>query len=157
MRPADAFQQPRRGRTLRWWVGGFLVTAVVATLVARSAFMVGTTQIAVVTQFGRIVRGPLTEAGLHPKRPWQSVARVDGRVRLAVFEAREMLTRAHEPLVVQPYLCWQVAPEHVERYLAATAGGADVEARLRDVLFSALDEAVASPTHYLENPTSLFS
>jgi len=144
MRATDAFQRKRRCRTVRWWLGGLGAIAVAAVIGARSFFVVDTSQIAVVTGFGRIVRGPITEAGPYFKRPWHCVRRADGRVRLITLEPRRMLTAAAEPLVVQPYLCWRIAPELVERFWAATADGANVERVLWDLLWSALDEAVAS-------------
>lgn len=144
MRAMDAFQQMPRRRTVRWWLGGLGVIAVTAMIGARSFFVVDASEIAVVTRSGRIVRGPITEAGPYSKRPWHCVRRADGRVRLITLESRRMLTAAAEPLLVQPYLCWRIAPERVERFWAATADGANMERVLRDVLWSALDEAVAS-------------
>ena len=135
-------RHPRRA--LKEWVAVLAATLLAAVIGMRCLVLVGDSGMVVVTQFGRIVRGPITEAGLHTKRPWQSVARVEGRVRLVEFEPRAMLTGNHEPIVVQPYLCWRVVPEHVERFLAATADGTDVEDMLRDVVSGALDDAVAS-------------
>jgi len=105
------------------------------------------TQAALVLSFGRTARGPIVEAGLHLKRPWQSVRKFDRRLQLLMLGPREKLTGDHEPVVVQPYACWRIAPEAVELYLRSVVDRADAEDSLTDLIWSALDRELS--THAL--------
>jgi len=126
-----------------WWVG-LVLAGSVSAVGMRSIYTVGATEAAVLTQFGRVAGTPVMQAGLHFKRPWQTVRVFDRRVRLLTFAPRERLTADHEPVVVMPYACWRVDMQGLERYLAATAGDRDVQGRLRELIWDALDAAIAS-------------
>jgi len=105
------------------------------------------TQTALVLSFGRTARGPILEAGLHLKQPWQTVRQFDRRMRLLVIEPREKLTSDHEPVVVQPYACWRIATPELERYLRSVVDRADAETALTDLIWSAVDRELS--THAL--------
>ena len=70
------------------------------------------TEYAVVTSFGRIVavHGVVPgTAGLHYKGPWQSVLRVDHRLRAFDPPPREVITGDKRNLEVASYLIYRVA------------------------------------------------
>jgi len=131
------------------WGRRLALLALIAALVLvglRSVFVVGETQVALVHSFGRTCRPPLTQAGLSFKWPWQNVQQVDSRVRHVVFEPREKLTRDHEPVVVQPYVCWKVAPDAAERFVRSATDDSATEALLADLVWCVLDrELVGRP------------
>ncbi len=76
---------------LRWTIPVLLLAAVAGVILA-SFVVVDETEFAVVTSFGRIeaVYGDQpSEAGLHPKAPWQIAIKIDRRVpRLRPAAAR---------------------------------------------------------------------
>lgn len=142
--------RPKKGRICRriLLLALFLAAVVIAVgLCWRSCFVVDETQVALVLSFGRQVRGPITEAGVHLKRPWQTVRQFDRRLQLLEFEPREKLVYDHEPVVVQPFACWRIAPEGVERYLKSVENRTGAESLLTDMIWSALDHELS--THAL--------
>lgn len=117
--------------------------AVPALVCWQSVFTVDETEVALVRSFGRPCRPPLTQAGLSFKWPWQKVQQLDRRVRHVVFEPREKLTRDHEPVVVQPYVCWKVAPDAAERFVRSATDDAAAEVLLADLVWCVLDRELA--------------
>ena len=59
---------------------GAAVVIVLAIIVGTSFFVVSETQQVVITQFGRPVGQPITEAGLHFKLPWQTANFFEKRI-----------------------------------------------------------------------------
>jgi len=128
------------------WRPVLVLLALIAALVVvglRSMFVVDETQVALVASFGRTCRPALTQAGLSFKWPWQKVRQADRRVRHVVFEPREKLTRDHEPVVVQPYVCWKVASDIAERFIRSAGDDAAAEVLLVDLVWSVLDRELA--------------
>lgn len=124
-----------------------LATAVIAvSLCWRSVFVVDETQTAMVLSFGRTSSEPIVEAGLHFKRPWQTVHTFDRRLQLLVLEPRQIGTGDHEPVVVQPYACWRIAPKATARFLQSALDRKRAETALADVIWNALDREFAKRT-----------
>jgi len=146
--PGHTYQPNGRWITRRIFLAFvLLVIAVIAAGICwQSVFVVDETQTALLLSFGRPVNETLVEAGLHLKRPWQTVHKFDCRVQLLVLEPRQLLTSDHEPVVVQPYACWRIAPERTNRYLQSALNRSSAEAFLADVIWSNLDREFAKRT-----------
>jgi membrane protease subunit HflC len=97
----------------------------------------------VVTSFGRIVAvhgvAPGT-AGLHFKWPWESVSRVDQRLRAFDPPPREVITGDKRNLEVAPYLVYRVADP--VQYLRGSGSLEQAEARLSERVSAALSDAL---------------
>jgi modulator of FtsH protease HflC len=80
------------------------------------AFQVRTTEVAVVTTFGRATH-PITEAGLYFKwpPPIQRVYKFDQRIQSSEFENkfREELTADNNPLLTAVYIGWRISQPDV--------------------------------------------
>lgn len=137
---------PRDGRISKrmlWLVLLLMGMVVVVALCWHSVFIVDETQSALLLSFGRQVREPIVEAGLYVKRPWQKVHIFDRRSRLLVLEPRPMITCNHEHVVIQPYTCWRVAAEGLDRYLKSAVDRTGAEAVLADLIWGSLDRELA--------------
>jgi len=93
---------------LRWVAAILLLLALPTTVI-----FVDETEHVVVERLGRIVavydRGP--DRGLHFKAPWpiDTVRRFDRRLRLFTPPGREVFTRDRKNLIVEAFVCWQIA------------------------------------------------
>ncbi len=129
-------------RRLGWvWICGGLVLA--ALLAARCTVAVDETEYAVVTSFGKVVAVLGVEpgsAGLHRKMPWQSVIRVDRRLRAFDPPPREMITGDRRNLEVASYVIYQVADP--ERFVRGAGSLDQAEARLSERVAAALSDAI---------------
>src|SRR3954466_13433868 len=94
------------------WLGWAMALACLGLLGWSSLVAVDETEYAVVTSFGRVVAvyglEPST-SGLHWKRPWQSVVRVDRRVRGFDPPAREVITGDKRNLEIASFVVYRVA------------------------------------------------
>src|SRR6266446_9497291 len=108
-----------------------LAILIVFVLVALlSAFAVDRTELAYVTQFGRLVAvyDGAKDAGLHWRWPWpvQSVQRLDRRLQVFDLPEIELLTRddkgetIDKTITVDAYVCWRIDGEDgVSRFIRA--------------------------------------
>lgn len=93
---------------LRWIAGGLLLLALPTMVV-----FVDETEHVLVERLGRIVavydRAP--DRGLHFKAPWpiDTVRRFDRRLQLFTPPGREVFTRDRKNLIVEAFVCWQIA------------------------------------------------
>jgi len=102
------------------------------------AFQVRTTEVAVVTTFGKATH-PINEPGLYFKwpPPIQRVYRFDQRIQSSEFENkfREDLTADNNPLLTSVYIGWRISQPDV--FLQRFPNGIpEVESRLADLLSS---------------------
>jgi len=102
------------------------------------AFQVRTTEVAVVTTFGRATH-PITEAGLYFKwpPPIQRVYKFDQRIQSSEFENkfREDLTADSNPLLTSVYIGWRISQPDV--FLQKFPNGiSEVEPQLANLLSS---------------------
>ena len=110
-------------------------------LIWSALFTIRETEFVLVTQFGRPVR-TVTDAGLHIKWPFQNARYFDRRLRVYNPRPSEFLTRDKKNLVIENYVCWQIAdPEMFARKVITEA---NAEARLHDVIWSGLSAALGS-------------
>lgn len=122
---------------------GLVGCALLLILPLRCAVVVDETEYVLVTEFGRVVaiygddRG---ETGLQWRRPWQSVAAIDRRLRVFDPPPREVITGDKRNLEVASYVVWRVADPG--RFLRAAASLDVAEARLSERLSAALSNAI---------------
>jgi membrane protease subunit HflC len=117
--------------------------AAIVGLAVSSVVVVDETEFAVVTSFGRIaaVHGVGTsEAGLHPKAPWQHAIKIDRRFRVFDPPPREVMTGDKRNLEVAPYVVWRVADPVV--FLRGSGGLELAEARLNERVSAGLSDAI---------------
>jgi modulator of FtsH protease HflC len=122
----------------------FLIISISLLLVAvfalwLCAFQVRTTEVAVVTLFGKPMRS-LTNAGLYWKAPppIQRVYRFDNRTQSSEFESklREDLTSDNNPLLTSVFVGWRITEPRV--FLQKFPGGVPaVEQQLANLLSTA--------------------
>jgi membrane protease subunit HflC len=115
-------------------------------LLWATLFTVRETEFVLVTQFGRPVR-TVTVAGLHSKWPWQNARYFDRRLRIYNPRPSEFLTRDKKNLVIENYVCWQIADP--ETFVKKVITEPNAEARLHDVVWSGLSAALGN--HDLES------
>ena len=103
-----------------------LAAALFAALVLlwRTVYFVDETQYVFVTQFGQTVRLDI-DPGLGLKWPYQSLWRIDRRLRMYDPPGREILTEDKENLIVYWYVCWRIpGRSFVERQVDGQSDGA---------------------------------
>ena len=123
------------------------ILGAVALLLAWAAlFTVRETEFVLVTEFGRPVR-TVTTAGLHVKWPYQYARYFDRRLRVYNPRPSEFLTRDKKNLVIENYVCWQIADP--ETFVKKVITETNAEARLHDVIWSGLSAALGN--HDLES------
>jgi len=118
-----------------------LSTAVVLGALA-SSFIVGTTEYAVLTRFGRPVR-IYTAPGLHFRIPLvDQVVRLDSRLLMTEPPVAEYLTLDKKNVVARPFLIWRV--DDPLRFLQSVVLREAAEARLTAVTSSEIGAAFGS-------------
>jgi membrane protease subunit HflC len=125
------------------WAIVCLLLGIMAGLAWTTVVAVDETEFAIVTNFGQVVTVHGDEpgtAGLHFKRPWQSVVRVDRRVRVFDPPAREVITGDKRNLEVASYLVYRVADP--VQFLRGSGSLEQAEARMSERLSAALSDAI---------------
>jgi membrane protease subunit HflC len=124
----------------------FLFALIVLILMWATFFIVRETEFVLVTAFGRPLR-TVMDAGLHVKWPWQNARYFDRRLRVYNPRPSEFLTRDKKNLVIENYVCWQIADP--ETFVKKVITEPNAEARLHDVVWSGLSAALGN--HDLES------
>ena len=125
------------------WVMGLTALAILVFLGCCCLVAVDETEYAVVTSFGKIVAVHGVEpgtAGLHYKSPWQSVLRVDHRLRAFDPPPREVITGDKRNLEVASYLIYRVADP--VQFVRGSGSLDQAEARLSERVAAALSDAI---------------
>jgi membrane protease subunit HflC len=128
--------------TLRWLFAAVIILGLVG-LALSSLVVVDETEFAVVTSFGQIAAvygDEPSEAGLHVKRPWQLVLKIDKRVKVFEPAPREVITGDKRNLEVASYVVWRVADPVL--FLRASGTHELAEARLYERLSASLSDAI---------------
>ena len=112
-----------------------LAVALVAIALVRSVVFVDEAEFVIITQFGRPI-GTHRDAGLHGKMPWQSAIRIDRRIQIYDPMPAEFLASEKKTVNLDVFVCWKV--EEPRRFLETVGDKAGAEARLHDVVWSAL-------------------
>jgi len=118
-----------------------LVAAVVVVAAYRSVVFVDETQWAIVTLFGRPLR-TLEEAGLYFKMPYQSVLRVDKRLRVYDPRPSEFLAKEKKTVDLDVFVCWRVGDP--QAFLERSVDYAGAEARLHDIVWAELRSEIGN-------------
>ena len=118
-------------------------SAILFYLAYRSTVIVDETQAVLVTEFGRIVavlgHRP-GEAGLHFKRPWQSVVEVDKRLHVFDPPPREVITGDKRNLEISAYVVWRVSDP--SRFVGSAGTIEAAEDRINERVSAALSDAI---------------
>lgn len=122
---------------------GLALVAVVAWVGFQACtYSLPETQQAVVTEFGKPVGAPVTEAGLHWRTPFvQTVNLVDKRILEWDGRASEMPTRDKLYIVVDAFGRWRISDPM--QYFTRLRDERSAQSRLDDIIGSELRNAVA--------------
>lgn len=119
-----------------------LLALLAAALVLLSAFTVNETEQAIVTQFGRPVRDPITDPGLHFKLPLiQQVTRFDKRYLAWDGPMVEMSTKDKTYIQVDTFARWRITDPM--QYYLRLRDERSAQSRLEDILGSETRTAIA--------------
>lgn len=123
---------------------GVLVLAVLLLVTAWSAFYsLDESEQAVVTQFGRPVGEPITEAGLHMKVPFiQKVRMFDKRLLIWDGDPNQVPTRGREFISVDTTARWRIVDPLA--FLKSVHDESGAQSRLDDLIDSAVRDRVSS-------------
>lgn len=120
----------------------YTAVALVLLLGYLSVFTVEQTEQAILTQFGRPVRDPITEPGLHFKLPLvQQVTRIDKRYLAWDGPMVEMSTKDKTYVQVGTFARWRITDPM--RYFLRLRDERSAQSRLEDILGSETRTAIA--------------
>lgn len=118
------------------------ISVTAAVLLYFSAFTVDQTEQAIVTQFGRPVREPITAPGLRFKLPFiQQVTRLDKRYLAWDGPMVEMSTKDKTYLLVDTFARWRITDPM--KYFLRLRDERSAQSRLEDILGSETRTAIA--------------
>jgi membrane protease subunit HflC len=109
-----------------------------------SLFQVSENEVAIRSQFGKILKSDYTP-GLHMKWPWDTVQRFERRIITHSYQGETFLTSENKALTVDFYVKWRV--KDVAKYYTTTRGiEADAALRLGDNVKDGIKGVVARRT-----------
>ncbi len=120
-----------------------ILLALAAIVVSRSVFVVTEMDQVIITELGRPVGDPVTEAGLHWKAPWRTAIPLDKRWLEWDGDPDEMPTKEKTLIFVDTYARWRIADPL--KYFTATRGSeALAQSRLDGIIDPETRNVVAS-------------
>lgn len=123
-------------------IAGALALLVVITLLSGVAYTVNETEQVIITQFGKPVGDPITEAGLHFKTPFvQQVNRIDKRILEWDGLRTEMPTRDKLYISVDTFGRWRITDPL--KYFLKLSDERRAQSRLEDILGSETRNSIA--------------
>ena len=122
----------------------FLAAGLVLLVCALGLFTVSESQLAIRTEFGKIV-GINYAPGLHAKWPWDAVTKFDRRILSQSYAGETFLTNDNRGLIVDFYVKWRVKDPSL--FYTAT-GGREEQAgeRLAEIVKDGIKSVVAQRT-----------
>jgi len=121
-----------------WFIVGFALLL----LLFLSAYTVSETEQVIITQFGKPVGEPITNAGLHFKLPFiQSVWRIEKRILEWDGRPHEMPTKDKTYIVVDTFARWRILD--AQQYFERLRDERSAQSRLDDILGSETRNAIA--------------
>jgi len=130
-----------RRRSIEWVLGAILALVVLMVL-ATAAYTIKETEQVIITQFGRPIGDPITEAGLHFKMPFiQDVNRIDKQILEWDGQRTEMPTRDKLYVSVDTFGRWRIK-EPLE-YFRRLRDERSAQSRLDDILGSETRNSIA--------------
>ncbi len=124
--------------------GSFISLLVIAGIfvVYNAAYTIHETEQVLITQFGKPVGDPITEAGLHFKIPFiQEVNQIDKRFLAWDGQPNEMPTKDKTYIVVDTFARWRI--EDAKQYFLRLRDERSAQSRLNDILGSETRNAIA--------------
>ena len=119
-----------------------VIVVVLGFLTFSAAFTVDPTQQVILTQFGKPVGEPITEAGLHFKIPFvQDVNRIEKRVLEWDGKPSEIVTKDKTYIVVDTFGRWRI--KDPTQYFLRLRDERSAQSRLDDILGSETRNAIA--------------
>ena len=120
------------------------IVVLLAVAISTVTFTLSETEIAVIIQLGKAIEPPVTERGLHFKRPFpfQNVRRFDKRLLEYDSKPSQILTRDKKFLIVDNYARWRIVDPML--YMVTVRTESRAQARLDDVIFSVLRESLGA-------------
>ena len=123
-------------------IGGAVAAFAVLLLLFAAAYTVSENEQVIVTQFGKLVGGSVTNAGLHFKIPFiQEVNRIEKRALRWDGRPIEMPTKDKTFIVVDAFARWRI--NNPTNYLLALRDERSALSRLDDILGSEIRSAIA--------------
>lgn len=121
---------------------GLVLLAVVAFFVFSAAYTVQETEQVIITQFGKPVGDPVTEAGLHFKKPFiQEVKMFEKRILEWDGSPTEMPTKDKTFIIVDTFGRWRI--RDAKQYFLRLRDERSALSRLDDILGNATRDAIA--------------
>jgi modulator of FtsH protease HflC len=122
----------------------FLAAGLVLLACALALFTVSESQLAIRTEFGKIV-GINYAPGLHAKWPWDSITKFDKRILSQSYAGETFLTNDNRGLIVDFYVKWRVKDPAL---FYTTTGGREEQAgeRLAEIVKDGIKSVVAQRT-----------
>jgi membrane protease subunit HflC len=119
----------------------FLIFAA-TVLLFISAYTVSETEQVIITQFGKPIGEPITDAGLHFKVPFiQDVWRIEKRILEWDGRPHEMPTKDKTYIVVDTFARWRI--NNAQQYFERLRDERSAQSRLDDILGSETRNAIA--------------
>lgn len=119
-----------------------LVAVIVLAVASGAIYTVNETEQVIITQFGKPVGEPITEAGLHFKLPFiQNVNRIEKRILEWDGPTNEMPTREKSLVAVDTFGRWRVSDPM--QYFVRLREERSAQSRLEDILGSETRSAIA--------------
>lgn len=125
-------------------LGVFLVLALLAVITAASSFFtLDETEQAIIVQFGAPVGQPVTEPGLHFKRPFiQEVRRFDKRLLSWDGDPNQIPTRGEQFISVDTTARWRIVDPL--KFLQSVGDERGAQLRLNDILDSVVRDQISA-------------
>jgi membrane protease subunit HflC len=121
---------------------GLVIVVAAAFLVFGATYTVSETEQTIITQFGRPVGDPVSEAGLHFKIPFiQEVTRIEKRILEWDGHPNEMPTKDKTYIVVDTFGRWRI--NDAKQYFLRLRDERSAQSRLDDILGSETRNAIA--------------
>jgi membrane protease subunit HflC len=121
---------------------GLVIVVAAAFLIFGATYTVSETEQTIITQFGRPVGDPVSEAGLHFKIPFiQEVTRIEKRILEWDGRPNEMPTKDKTYIVVDTFGRWRI--NDAKQYFLRLRDERSAQSRLDDILGSETRNAIA--------------
>lgn len=125
------------------WTALVVVLVLAAILLYASTYALDETEQAVIVQFGAPVGTPITEPGLHFKKPFiQEVRRFDRRLIVWDGDVNQIPTRGREFISVDTTARWRISDPLL--FLKSVRDESGAQSRLNDIIDSVVRDKVSS-------------
>ncbi len=125
------------------WIALVVVLGIAAVVLYASTYTLDETEQAVIIQFGAPVGEPVTEPGLHFKKPFiQEVRRFDRRLIAWDGDPNQIPTRGREFISVDTTARWRIVDPLL--FLKSVRDEAGAQSRMNDIVDSVVRDKVSS-------------